>query len=168
MHLRRSSPRVNLHSSCARYFAYDELGNPVEAIDGAGVRVRMEVDARGQLLRRSSFGGANTAPIDDRYTYDARGRLVVAKNSHALLRYAYDALDRLVAATDPLAGTAQQTFDADGLRTKTISAPGTALGFTSGRVTHYGYDGRGLLSQIVDAEAGTFTFDHDAAGRRRQ
>jgi YD repeat-containing protein len=96
------------------WFAFDELGNLVERVDGAGERLRMEHDASGRVVRRTSAGSGSAAPIDDRYRFDGFGRMVLARNAHTTLTFGYDALDRALQVTDSASGTAQLRYDADG------------------------------------------------------
>jgi RHS repeat-associated protein len=144
-----------------RFFSYDEVGNLVAHTDPTGSEVRFEYDDRGLLRRRYSTSDAS---IDDHFTYDGFGRQTVARNALTTLTRRYDALDRVVAATDPLAGTVQLVYDADGRRVQEI-VPAGSHGFPSGVSVHYQYDERNLLAAIFDPVAGTWRFEYDAAGR---
>ena len=147
------------------YSAYDELGNLVERVDGAGERLRFEHDARGRVVRRTGAGGAGTSAIDDRYRYDGFGRLVVARNAHTTLTYAYDDLDRALSVTDGVSGTAQLRYDADGRTVQAIYPNKPTYGYPEGVSVHYVYNARGQLQAVVDPVAGIFQLEHDAAGR---
>ena len=126
------------------YSAFDELGNLVERVDGAGVHLRMEHDASGRVVRRTSPGGAGTSAIDDRYRFDGFGRLVVARNAHTTLTFGYDDLDRPVSMTDPVSGTAQLRYDADGRKTF-VSYPSRGFGAVDSAIagSAWSYDALG-------------------------
>ena len=147
------------------YSAFDELGNLVERVDGAGVHLRMEHDASGRVVRRTSPGGAGTSAIDDRYRFDGFGRLVVARNAHTTLTFGYDDLDRPISMTDPVSGTAQLRYDADGRTVQAIYPNGASYGYPEGVSVHYLYNARGQLAGVVDPVAGIWQLEYDAAGR---
>ena len=106
-----------------------------------------------------------TAIPDTRNIYDPatglhiRTQSVVGGAVAAQIIRAYDALGRLTSYTDTDGVTSTTTYDI-------LGRPATA---NDGKATRtYTYDGgterRGLLTQVVDSQAGTFTATYDSAG----
>lgn len=141
-------------------FERNEAGALLAVTSPAGERVLFEREPRGRVVRRRS-----AAPgVDDRFAWDAFGRLVSAANAEASYTVEHDALDRPVALRDAELGTARRVYDADGRITQVVY-PAADGGFPDGVVTHYRWDARGALTSVVDPQAGTWQFAWDAAGR---
>lgn len=139
--------------------SYDEVGNLVASVNGAGEQASYKWDSRGLLLERSATA------VDDRYAYDRLGRVIVERNATATLSRKYDPLDRVVSEYDPRFGTHRMSYDADGRLAQVVYPDGPALGFPAGLVATYQHDARGLMTSVTDATAGTWHRNYDAAGR---
>jgi RHS repeat-associated protein len=116
-------------------------------------------------VNTTTAGGLGTATPTIRNVYDqASGRhlrtqSVVSGTVTAQVIRAYDNLDRLTSYTDTDGVTSTTTYDLVG-RTATTNDGKASRAYT--------YDGgterRGLVTQVVDSQAGTFTATYDDAG----
>ncbi len=146
-------------------FGYDELGSLAERTNGAGERVSQEHDARGLLLRRRGYTAAGQLAVDDRFGYDALGRVVLGQSDAVARTVEYDALDRATAIYDSTFGTARRRYDAEGRVVQAVYPDSATSGFPEGVVASYRYDARGAVVKVSDPVAGTWQLDYDAAGR---
>jgi RHS repeat-associated protein len=144
-----AQPRVQTEKNTAGTqrtitIAYDGAGRALETtVSGLGepLEKRRNVydPATGQLTRTQSVSGGGTVSAE-------------------VIR-AYDTLGRMTSYTDADGNASTTTYDL-------VSRPATT---NDGKATQtYTYDGgserRGLVTQVVDSQAGTFTALYDAAG----
>jgi RHS repeat-associated protein len=142
-------------------YAYDALGNTVQAAAPRDDDVRGARDCQGTLVRRA---GRTT------YEHDAQGRLVrtVRRTLSGQVRqgsYTWDAQDRLISATTP-EGTWHYTYDPIGRRTakRRIDGRGTVVD-----TTWYSWDGTRLAEQVTttpDGRAHATSWDWEPDGHR--
>ncbi len=142
-------------------YAYDVLGNTVQAAAPGDDDVRGDRDCHGTLVRRA---GRTT------YEHDAQGRLVrtVRRTLSGQVRqwtYTWDAQDRLVSATTP-EGNWRYTYDPIGRRTSKgrVDDRGTVLD-----TTWYSWDGTRLAEQVritPDRRAHATSWDWEPDGHR--
>lgn len=149
---------------------YTPMGRLQSATDPLGRTRSFSYDARGRLQRLVFADGVTCVN-----TYDATGNPVnVRYSAGPVLNYTYDALNR-IATTGDLA----LAFDAEGRLTNTLSS-GVNFGAAydaSGRLIRvsyfngafsvaYGYDPRGLLTNVTDTLTGArVALDYDASSR---
>ena len=67
--------------------------------------------------------------------------------------------------TDPVSGTAQLRYDADGRTVQAIYPNSASYGYPEGVSVHYLYNARGQVAGVVDPVAGIWQLEYDAAGR---
>jgi len=140
-------------------YVYDDMGNLSELRMPDGRPVRFEYDDRGLSTRRWGDG------FDDTYVYDARGRLVLARNAEVRERWEYDALDRVVATSHNYTGTSRVIYDADGLIRNFVYPRGGTFGYPETTIARYFYDLDGDLTAVEDPIAGRWSYEKDAIGR---
>lgn len=139
-----------------RRIAHDEI------VGGEVQTSTYEYDERGHLAR-------STDPLGNTITYetDSLGRRTrIEDPDHGTITYEYDGAGRLTAQTDAKGQRTSLTYDALGRKTTKTTLEGTDAEVTvSWRhdEAREGYFNTGKLTTIVD-EAGSETFDHDAAG----
>lgn len=161
---------------------YDRAGQAIAHTDPLGRTTQVTRDAYGQIVRIEAPDGSTTG-----YGYDALGRLVAltnAKGEHCT--FEYDAHGRMIAQTGFDGRRQQVEYNAAGeqiaqidhgndgqLRTTLLyDSLGRPIERRLGDGTHttFGYDARGLLTQIrhepKDSEPSQITYEYDAAGRR--
>ncbi len=117
-------------------------------------------DASGRLLSSRDATGAGTD-----YTYDALGRKLTETDvaiAGKVRRYAYDVVGHLIAVTDPLGITTTYAYDA---RDRKIS-DSTPMSANEVRTIRYGFDGRGNMITLTDANGAVTAWGFDAAGRQ--
>jgi RHS repeat-associated protein len=107
-------------------------------------------DERGHLIRTESSGLAATT-----YSYDPRGRLLVASRGGREIRYTYDELGRLAQLTAPLSDSINYAYDAAG---RVVSAR-----YADGREALFNYDNNGNLTSVVPPGRGGHTFTYTLA-----
>ena len=123
-----------------------------------GYELQLRADALGRLIERSSAGRATAS-----MSYDAAGRLTLAREGQRELRFDYDARGHLtrervvdaMSATQ-LSGVAMQ-YDASG-RVISRSVEG-------GATTSLSYDAAGLLTSLTSPRGHTHRLTYDQAGR---
>lgn len=121
--------------------------------------VTQTFDAAGNLLSRRDATGAGTD-----YAYDALNRKISETDAQIpgkVTTFAYDAANRLISKTDPLGIVT--TFEYDP-RDRLVKES-TPMNTTETRIIRYGYDGRGHLTTLTDANGGVTTWGFDSAGR---
>ncbi len=135
---------------------FDTTGNAIQLINRRGQSISMTYNAAGQLT-------SETFPdtTSNTYTYDVRGRLATATDSHGATTFEYDTADRLTRVNYPQGRWVEYTFDAAGRRVH--------LADNSGSNVHYLYDSVGRLTELRDAssqvENRIVLYSYDAAGR---
>lgn len=173
-----------LPGGVASSYAYDALGNLISKTDPLGNAWTSTYDAQGRLTSTADpLGQSTSRQYDSRQrvstisypqglgsvqnTYDAAGNLTVRTYSDGTkLTFTYDGDNRLTAGT----GLAL-AYDADG---RISNSNGLVIGrdaagriasvtYAPGKVVHYAYETRGLLSQVTDWVGGATTFTYDAA-----
>jgi YD repeat-containing protein len=138
-------------------------GQVRKVIVGTGVSAIVTTqtfDAKGNLLSRRDVTGAGAD-----YVYDALGRKLTeadAQITGKIRTYTYDAANRLVTSTDPLGITTTYAYD---LRDRRI-LNSTPMNGTETRLIQWGYDGRGHLTTLTDANGAVTTWGFDSAGRQ--
>ena len=159
-------------------YRYDRFGRLTETSSNDGTRLRLTLDARGNVLKEEAFGPAGNLTQTrsfqydflDRvikeigaggqattYEYDANGnRTRVTDPLGRVTRNTYDRLNRLVSVTDPAGGRTQYVYD----------ALGHLVGVTDplGNSTVYVVDGLGSQVSVDSPEAGLKRRTFDAAG----
>ncbi|MCI0634297.1 MAG: hypothetical protein L0206_10345, partial [Actinobacteria bacterium] len=152
------------HATALSFLVYDETGNVIRQTSPGGCRLELTYDVMGRLTQRRGPIAPLFCPassIDDEYGYDARGLLVVARNSDVGLVREYDALGRMTREIDDrFANSVGYAFDRASRLTSKVYPDGTSV--------HYTYDGAGRTVGISDPFGDTTRFLYDAAGRRVQ
>jgi YD repeat-containing protein len=143
--------------------AHDPQGRLTSAADPLSRTTGYTYDSRSRLTHSDLPVGS----VD--ITYDAASRVTGRSFSDGTtFSYAYDDANRLVSTTG-----AEFAYDAAGRMTRSnglllsYDPEGRILSETygTGKLVTYGYDNRGLLSQVTDWMGGTTSFSYDAAGR---
>ncbi len=124
-------------------YGYDALSRPTQITRPDGSTEQLAYDAAGRVTGASYSGGPALA-----YGYDDANRLTSATGAS----FVYDAAGRMTGSN----GIAM-TYDGAGRLLSATLAPG--------KVVTYGYDSRGLLSQVTDWLGGTTSFTYDTARR---
>jgi len=133
-------------------YQYNAASELIKKIEHDGRSTHYQRDARGLLLEQISQAagtdtGSKTARV--RYTHDALGRLIHARNSHSHVAFTYGVRGELNSETTVHAGqslTLNHAYDVMGNRTATVTP--------HGRKINYLYYGPGHLHQInIDGEA---------------
>ncbi|MBK8978659.1 MAG: RHS repeat protein [Planctomycetes bacterium] len=134
-------------------FTYGDDGRLRSRLDPAGVLTRYEWDAAGRILARRY-----PDDLDDRFRYDAGGRLVEATSERygAVVTREYDSVGRLLADVQ---GTARVAYLYD-----RNSRP-TVIGYPSDLLLTLGYDEDGEPSSLSVLGVTLAEWSHDAAGR---
>ncbi|MCP3677054.1 MAG: RHS repeat protein, partial [Deltaproteobacteria bacterium] len=120
-------------------FAYDYMGNVIQATDQVGLSRSMEYDGLGNLLTIITADGRRITS-----GYDAASRRVsLTDGEDGTTTYSYDYQDNLTQVEDALGGTRKYTFDRDNRLTKTVDEEG------SYRVFFYD-EGSERVSKVID------------------
>lgn len=186
--------RITPPAAGAFDFAYDGAGRLVQVleplvIDAWGVpeslrhRTDLVHDARGNVLEVRRYTSA-TAHVDERFAYDALGRLVQRTDAAGrATSYAYDAYGNLVSMTSNAGRTLQWLFE-DEESTLAFTLPNAfvdglgrrgdfvrdewgrllAESYPDGSGATYAYDAMNRLVRTVDA-SGTSTFAYTPRGQ---
>ncbi len=161
-----------------RRWRYDPAGNAIATTRG-DLTVTAEYDPLNRVVHRVVPGPANqftpqAASDDQRFVYDAAGRMLGATNNYAQIGRAYTIGGRLVLDTLRIASAdlgapnfaahsyvVQSTYDVAGRRT--LLTPPLSLGVSA--PVSYRYDATtGDLAAIAPLNRGTFTFSYTPAG----
>jgi RHS repeat-associated protein len=162
--LRRYDARGNL-----AWVSLPLLGTEILAI-GTGERTSFSYDALDRLVRTEAADGAVTTQSYDTWTFGHFGRPIIAYPSviHT------DALCN----DDPTAGTScrrfEEAFDSSGLKIRdrrfdNLIADGTdgvIPGSSPDRITQFGYDQLGQLTDVIDPAGAAWSYTYDAFGNR--
>ena len=134
----------------------DALGNPSSLVNRRGQTITLTRNTAGQVTQETFPDSSSNS-----YTYDARGRLATATDSHGTTTFTYDQAGRLQRVDYPHSRWIQYTYDAAGRR--------SFMEDNSGFKVHYLYDAAGRLSELKDASTATETrivlYTYDQAGR---
>jgi len=125
-------------------YEYDSMSRPVHLGRPDGTVQQIDYDAAGRITGMA-FGAAGPALT---YGYDDANRLTSATGAS----FAYDAAGRMTNSNG-----FSYTYDQDGRMLSETLAPG--------KTVSYGYNSRGLLSQVSDWMPGATSFVYDAARR---
>ncbi len=143
--------------------AYDSQGRLAAVTDPLGQSTSLKRDSRrhvSSVTFPQNLGSAQN-------TFDAHGnRTAVNYSDGTALTYTYDANNRLTSANG-----ITLAYDANG---RISNSNGLLIGrdaagriasvtYAPGKVAHYTYESRGLLSQVTDWVGGTTSFTYDAA-----
>ncbi len=143
----------------------DDLGRTTAFTDPLGRSATYAHDARSRVVQIEQPRGLGAVSL----TYDGASNLTgISHSDGTTLSYSYDDHGRIVEVTGV-------TLERDALG-RIVESNGLAIGRDAeGRITSvtlpagevtYGYDARGLLTEVTDWMGGTNTFTYDAAGRR--
>ncbi|WP_218164983.1 DUF6531 domain-containing protein, partial [Pseudoduganella namucuonensis] len=170
------------------YFDYDARGNVIRALLPDGQGVGYEYDGRGNRVVERDAGGALLV----RREYDAAGKLLLSETVYGAqgqvqtASYVYDGASRLRFVIDTAGHVREHRYDSLGQRAATLeytaalassanrseadlqawTATGTVVSAGISR-TDYGYDARGLLNEVLDAN-GAVRHVYDQAGQLLQ
>ncbi|AJK47191.1 RHS repeat-associated core domain-containing protein [Burkholderia plantarii] len=115
---------VGFDGKLTRY-EYDADSGQLASIDDAGRLTQVEYDRGGRLVRRVS------GEVDERFAYDALGRLIDARNAHSRVQHFYDPVGNLVREhhASALFGEARSVvwhhaYDEIGARVRTVRPDG--------------------------------------------
>lgn len=130
---------------------FNAQGSASSLVNRRGQSVSFTRNAAGQITQETFPDNSNT------YTYDQRGRLATAVDSHGTTTFTYDDADRLTRVDYPGGRFIDYTYDAAGRRASMNS---------SGFEVRYAYDPVGRLSELRDgADAPFVKYTYDPAGR---
>ena len=164
-------------------FSYDELGRLIKETDAENNVISYTYFADGRP-KQKFLGEAETGTLLLAYEYTADGKLTAKKDSAgtSLAGYSYDAKNRLLTASTPDSSLTFGYYDNGWLRTVDNGSYVIEYQYDQlGRrelvqvrqdttVLHsidYVYDATTKeLKDIISDQAGTFSFDYDAFGRR--
>ncbi len=142
---------------------FDPQGFLLSTTDALGRTRRLDREAGSNQLR--GVAGSATcrqlctmsAATDQRYEYDAQGRLTRVEDALGVVRtVTYDARwSRAATMTDALGHQVQHTYDIDGNLASTTNATGDTWRFTR--------DPSGLLVELTDPEGHPIRFEYDQA-----
>ncbi|MCR3681245.1 PAAR-like domain-containing protein [Citrobacter freundii] len=160
------------------YLTYDQAGQLIAETDFTGRTLRYQYDAAGRCIRTTFPDGAHlnrrynvTDQVTDEevthgdsdrplshttFRYDARCRLVEAKNADATVAYEYDDASRAIAETLNGRRTEYQYDEQQGYVTQRTTA-----GITE-------YFSRGIMGELKEwriADHAPLTFEHDLCGQ---
>lgn len=162
-------------------YEYNERGEVTKVTDAEGYETSYTYDGNGNTTSMTTPDGTTT------YEYDPLDRLTKTTgpdgNSES---YEYDKLGNMTAVTDRNGNRTQYVLDGNGNVVETIDALGTSAKFTYDKVgnlvkadlhrvdsqdkvdeheiTLYSYDGRGLVTTIIDAENNQVSYKYDGNG----
>ena len=125
-------------------YEYDALGRLVSKTNQNIEKISYQYDALGRVLSVT-----NPLGFTDSFTYDAKGRITsVTDRNDAVTKYKYDENDNLIETTDALNNTSYFGYDKMNRLIKT-----TLYGMDDpdGQITIYEYDGRGLVTKVINA-----------------
>ncbi|MFQ5858193.1 MAG: hypothetical protein ACE5LU_21530 [Anaerolineae bacterium] len=142
-------------------FTYDSQGNLLTATDPLGNTTTYTYDAAGnELTATDPLGNTMTT------TYDRSGNATSITDPLACVaRIEHDAFGNVARVLDPLGHVATYTYDANGnLLTETW--PRTTPSGTETLTTHYVYDSRGMLVEVIHPDGSSTRTEYDALGRK--
>jgi RHS repeat-associated protein len=155
-------------------YAYDVVGNLIQATDPLGLVTKYEYNSGGYLTRLVDPNGKTATSL----TYDSAGRIATRTDSEGLtVSYSYDALDRITQETYPDGTTRQYTWnkldlasvkDRRGRTTQyTYDAVRNLTDITDpmGRQTQFTYYENGLLKSLIDPTGNVTTWTIDLQNR---
>jgi len=154
-----SSKTVDLTGVTSTSLA-DGAGRTRQVVDGFGKTTSATYDANGNLLSRTDATGAGTT-----FVYDPLNRKLSDTDlaiTGKVRAYTYDAANRLHTATDPLGIVTTYGYD---LRDRKVSES-TPMNGSATRLIRYGFDGRGHMTSLTDANGAVTTWTFDSAGRQ--
>ena len=137
------------------------------------LREEYEYDARGLLIRATSYGAVDAAGLgvvstqmQQRYVYDQSGRMLQSMDGTGqITRYTYDINGRLLSSTDPQGNVTLTSYDADGRQ--------VVAGSTSAALTTSVYDRTGAVLSVMrnnaaGQELDPIDYSYDVDGRLQQ
>lgn len=141
--------------------AYDQMSNLTGVTDPLGRTTNYEYDSYNRPARIVyPPATAGAARLDERFSYDAGGRLTSATDrAGKVTGYEYDSAGRLTKVTDPALKATQYQYDARSRVTAVVDAINQTTSFTRDALGHVTQISRGGYSE---------TFTYDAAGNRTQ
>lgn len=152
------------YSDNYHYFTYDDNGNVVQYIDGAGVVTNYKVNASGRVEEEAvTMEDETVAAI--KYTYDSYGNITSktdAKNNTT--QYVYNEEDRLSKEIRPDGTYYQYSYDQNGNVTKIVCPDGVTTAESvydaAGNVITIAYDStyRFIRTEIVYVDSAIFQF----------
>lgn len=165
-------------------FEYDLAGNLRFLTNPRGFTAELRYDAANRRTEVIDFEQGSSRLVYDKV--DNVLRLTDANDNSTA--YQYDALDQLVAVINAENETKQFEYDVVGNRTALIEADGTVTAYDYDAIyrlngviqnfkadaadandvnvaTQYGYDARGLLTSILNANDHITLFEHDKVGQ---
>ena len=169
---------VNSLGHTTTYDAYTGAGKPGRITDANGISTRIEYNARGQVVQRTTGARNQTFEYDPagrllsvllpdsrtvRYRYDAQGRPDrISDTQNNSIQYAYDGRGNRVEQkiNDPLgslASVVNYVCDDTGQMTKQMNPDGSEQVF--------GYDGAGNLINRIDESGSATGYAYDALNR---
>jgi RHS repeat-associated protein len=154
--------------------AFDPLGEVETAINRRGRAIDFEVNAAGQVTRKTYADGTGVA-----FDYDLRGNLRTMTGPDGTTAFEYDAADRLTRVNYPGGRFLEYEYDAAGRRTRLADGDGFAVNPSydaagrlerltddaGGLIARYTYDAAGRLSRKDLGGGGFATYEYDAAGQ---
>ena len=162
-------------------FEYNDRGEVTKVTDAEGYETTYTYDGNGNTTSMTTPDGTTS------YEYDPLDRLVKTTNPDGTAEsYEYDKLGNMTAMTDENGNRSQYVLDGNGNIVETIDALGTRAKFTYDKVgnltkvdlhridsqdkvdeqeiTLYSYDGRGLVTTVIDAEKNQIAYKYDGNG----
>lgn len=136
-----------------RQYQYDAAGNISQITEADGAELHLEYDRTGNLLEIAGTD-KDGLQINNRYAYDAAGRLVEASNPYDSVRFAYDALGQVIKEQTER-HTIQRQYDARGNLIARNTSWGSKVGF--------GY-AEDKLIEVILPEGRNIRYQRDANG----
>ncbi|MBQ3510603.1 MAG: hypothetical protein IJA90_11385 [Peptococcaceae bacterium] len=162
-------------------YEYNDRGEVTKIIDAEGYETSYTYDGNGNTTSMTTPDGVTS------YEYDALDRLIKTTSPDGTVEtYEYDKLGQMTAVTDKNGNRTQYVIDGNGNIVQTIDALGTVASFTYDKVgnlvktdlhridkqdgvdehqiTLYSYDGRGLVTTVIDAANNQESYKYDGNG----
>ena len=162
-------------------YTYTDRGDVATETDAEGYTISYVYDGNHNMVKKTTVDGDTTYVYDEldrlistttpdgkteTMEYDGLGRVtsVTDKGGHKT-QYVYDAAGNVIQTIDAKGNVAAFEYDLMGNLTKvTLHRVDTQDGVDEYEVTLYEYDGRGLVTKVVDALGNVTTTEYDGNG----
>jgi RHS repeat-associated protein len=153
-------------------YAYDQMDRVVSVTDRLGKATTFAYDSMGRLASATDPTGISTT-----YEYDVHGWLNRATRAQQSYRWEYDNEGSLISTILPSGAIVRKGVDPTGHSNTLTSATGgttklvrsemdrvTSVTDPLNRLTRYGYDARGLLTDVTLADNSAARYERSASG----
>ncbi len=154
------------HVTITTTFGYDEAGNMVSKVDGAGIAYAYAYDGLNRLTTTTVLTGPADGPsnLDSSSTYNAVYKLTDTDIHNNVVKYEYDGLYRIAKTTLPVSTNPEGGTPA--VVTSKYDATGDLLfrSDANGNGSTNTYDGAHRLTSVTDAVGNKTSYTYDKNG----